>query len=120
MVSANTLYLIKDVSRLSGYSIHTLKFYLKRGLIHEVGRSPQTRFRYFDDATVARLAQIRTFRKQRKRLSEIQQLLCPSPERPSPASSQSSQEEGSPLSGRTSNYTEASIPHPASRIPHPS
>ena len=72
--SAN-VYLIKDLSRLSGHSVHTLKFYLKLGLIHEAGRSPQTRFRYFDDGTVARLVQIRALRKERKALAEIAKLL---------------------------------------------
>ena len=72
--SAN-LYLMKDLSRISGHSIYTLKFYLKRGLIQEVGRSPETRFRYFDDTTVERLAQIRAWRKQRKSLQDIQGLL---------------------------------------------
>ena len=70
------LYLMKDLSRLSGHSIHTLKFYLKRGLIQEVGRSPETRFRYFDDTTVERLSRIRAWRKQDKSLEEIQQLLA--------------------------------------------
>jgi len=65
------LYLMKDLSRLSGHSIHTLKFYLKQGLIQEVGRSPETRFRYFDDTTVERLARIRVLRKQNKSLEEI-------------------------------------------------
>ena len=69
------LYLIKDLSRLSGHSIHTLKFYLKRGLISETGRSPETRFRYFNDTTLARLAQIRTYRRQHKSLNDIQHLL---------------------------------------------
>ena len=69
------LYLMKDLSRISGHSIYTLKFYLKRGLIQEVGRSPETRFRYFDDTTVERLARIRALRKQRKSLSEIQRLM---------------------------------------------
>ena len=69
------LYLMKDLSRLSGHSIHTLKFYLKLGLIQEVGRSPETRFRYFDDTTVDRLARIRALRKQRKSLHQIQTLL---------------------------------------------
>jgi len=70
-----TLYLIKDVSRLSGYSIYTLKFYLKRGLIAETGRSPQTRFRYFDDTTLAELSKIRAWRKAGKTLAQIQLLL---------------------------------------------
>lgn len=69
------LYLMKDLSRISGHSIYTLKFYLKRGLIQEVGRSPETRFRYFDDTTVERLARIRALRKQRKSLKEIKVLL---------------------------------------------
>jgi len=69
------LYMLKDIARISGHSIYTIKFYLKRGLIKEVGRSPQTRFRYFDDSTVSRLNQIRGLRKQHKSLAEIQQLL---------------------------------------------
>ena len=77
MNQPSNIYLIKDLSRLSGHSIHTLKFYLKRGLITESGRSPQTRFRYFDDSTLAQLAQIRAWRKQKKSLAEIQRLLSP-------------------------------------------
>ena len=69
------LYLMKDLSRISGHSIYTLKFYLKRGLIQEVGRSPETRFRYFDETTVEQFARIRALRKQRKSLSEIQRLI---------------------------------------------
>ena len=75
MQSIGNIYLLKDLSRLSGHSTHTLKFYLKRGLITEAGRTPQTRFRYFNDATVARLSAIRALRKQQKSLSEITQLL---------------------------------------------
>jgi DNA-binding transcriptional MerR regulator len=69
------IYLIKDLSRLSGHSVYTLKFYLKLGLIAETGRSPETRFRYFDDSTLERLARIRALRKQRKSLAEIHGLL---------------------------------------------
>ena len=74
MIITNQLYMIKDVAYLSGHSIYTLKFYLKLGLIQEVGRSPETRFRYFDDSTLERLARIRSLRKQGKSLSEIKQL----------------------------------------------
>ena len=70
------VYLLKDVARLSGHSIHTVKFYLKRGLIQAAGRSPETRFRYFDDATLAILSTIRALRKQRKSLTEISRLLA--------------------------------------------
>jgi len=75
MDNTNQLYMLKDVARLSGQSIYTIKFYLKLGLIHEVGRSPETRFRYFDDSTVERLARIRALRKAGKRLAEILHLL---------------------------------------------
>ena len=71
----DNIYLIKDLARLSGHSVYTLKFYLKSGLIQESGRSPQTRFRYFDDSTVAQLSKIRAWRKERKSLAEIHQLL---------------------------------------------
>ena len=66
---------MKDLSRISGHSIYTLKFYLKLGLIQEVGRSPETRFRYFDDTTVEQLAHIRALRKQQKSLEEIGKIL---------------------------------------------
>ena len=69
------LYLIKDLSRLNGHSIYTIKFYLKLGLIKETGRSPETRFRYFDDTTLEQLSTIRALRKQKKSLTEIQHLL---------------------------------------------
>ena len=75
MVQSHNIYMLKDIARLSGHSIHTVKFYLKRGLLKEVGRSPATRFRYFDDTTLARLAQVRAWRKQRKSLADIKQLL---------------------------------------------
>jgi DNA-binding transcriptional MerR regulator len=75
MSAQERLYLLKDVSRLSGHSVYTLKFYLKLGLIQEAGRSPQTRYRYFDDDTVARLAAIRSLRKQQTPLAQIARLL---------------------------------------------
>ena len=75
MMQATQLYMLKDIARLSGHSIHTIKFYLKGELIREVGRSPETRFRYFDDATLKRLAQIRAWRRQHKSLADIKRLL---------------------------------------------
>ena len=71
----DNIYLIKDLSRLSGHSVYTIKFYLRLGLIKEAGRSPQTRFRYFNDSTVAQLSQIRTWRKERKSLAEISTII---------------------------------------------
>lgn len=75
MAEATKLFLLKDLARLSGNSIHTVKFYLKLGLIREQGRSPETRYRYFDESTVAQLAQIRAWRKEDKSLADIQALL---------------------------------------------
>ena len=69
------IYLLKDLARKTGYSIHTLKYYLNLGLIQETGRSPETRFRYFDDQTVAMLARIRALRRQHQSLAEIEQRL---------------------------------------------
>ena len=73
------VYLVKDLARLSGYSVLTIKFYLKVGLIMEAGRSPQTRFRYFDERAVAALAQIRQWRREHRSLADIRRLLA-SPE----------------------------------------
>jgi len=67
----NQIYLIKDLARTTGYSVHTLKYYLKIGLIKEVSRSPETRFRYFDDSTVQILKRIRTMRRAEKSIKEI-------------------------------------------------
>ncbi len=71
MPSMSNVYLIKDLARLSGYSIHTLKFYLKIGLIKEISRSPETRFRYFNDSNIDELRKIRTLRKNGRSLKQI-------------------------------------------------
>jgi len=67
----HNIYLIKDLARLSGYSIHTIKYYLKIGLIKEVSSSPETRYRYFDDSTIELLKKIRSLRKEDKSIREI-------------------------------------------------
>jgi len=65
------VYLIKDLARLSGFSIYTLKYYIKEGLFQEASRSPETGFRYFDDSTVEVLKKIRSCRKEGKSIKEI-------------------------------------------------
>ncbi len=67
--------MLKDVAQISGQSVYTIKYYLKIGLIKEVGRSPETNFRYFDNSTLRRLAKIRKLRKQNKPIREIQVIL---------------------------------------------
>ena len=69
------IYLLKDLSKLSGYSTHALKYYLRLGLIKEIGRSPETNFRYFDDTSNERLKKIRFLQKQNMTLKEIQNQL---------------------------------------------
>ncbi len=71
-MAISNIYLIKDLARLSGFSIHTIKFYLKIGLIKEVSRSPETHYRYFDDSSIELLKKIRAFRKDKKSIKEIQ------------------------------------------------
>jgi len=70
-----SVYLIKDVARLSGLSVYTVKYYLTLGLITETGRSPATNFRYFNDTTVERLGRIRKMRKEKISLRKIKELL---------------------------------------------
>lgn len=65
------IYLIKDLARRSGYSTHTLKYYLRLGLFEEIGRSPETNFRYFDDSTLKKLEKIKNLRAQNFSLNEI-------------------------------------------------
>jgi DNA-binding transcriptional MerR regulator len=68
---SDKLYLIKDLSYKSGYSIHTIKYYLKIGLLKEKARSPETGFRFFDDQNLDSLAQIRLLRKQGRSIKQI-------------------------------------------------
>ena len=69
------IYLMKDVARISGQSIHTVKYYLKLGIIREIGRSPDTSFRFFDDSTVEALSKIRELRLKKIPLKEIKNIL---------------------------------------------
>lgn len=66
------IYLLKDLAKVSGFSTHTLKFYLRLGLFKEIGRSPETNFRYFDDSCYETLKEIRRLQKQNLTLKEIQ------------------------------------------------
>ena len=69
------IYLLKDLAKLSGFSIYTIKYYLKIGLIQEVGRSPETNFRYFDWHTLAQLKKIRQLRREQKSIKAIKTIL---------------------------------------------
>ncbi len=65
------IYHLKDLAKKSGHSTHTLKFYLRLGLLKEIGRSPETKFRYFNDASFQRLKKIRKLQKRNLSLKEI-------------------------------------------------
>ena len=69
------IYLLKDLASRTGLSIYTIKYYLKRGLVKEVGRSPDTNFRYFDDYTVKALLKIRELRRKKYPLADIKKRL---------------------------------------------
>lgn len=74
-MTKKSFYLVKDLARSSGLSIHTVKYYLKIGLLWETGRSPETNFRYFDEGTVARLQRICMLRREGRTIREIQTLV---------------------------------------------
>jgi len=69
------IYLVKDLARLSGLSVYTVKHYLAFGLIKEIGRTPETKFRYFDDSTLEKLEKVKNFRKQRISLNKIREIM---------------------------------------------
>jgi len=70
-----SIYLIKDLAKVSGRSTYTLKFYLRLGILKEIGRSPETNFRYFDDSSYKRLKEIRELQGRKMSLKEIYQKL---------------------------------------------
>lgn len=70
------IYLLKDVAGISGQSIHTIKYYLKLGLIKEIGRSPDTNFRFFDNSTIEALNKIHGLRLKKISLKEIKDIMA--------------------------------------------
>lgn len=69
------IYLLKDLAKMSGYSTHTIKFYLRMGLLKEIGRSPSTNYRYFDDSSYLQLKEIREMQKRNLSLKQIKDQL---------------------------------------------
>lgn len=69
------IYLIKDLSRLSGVSVYTIKYYLKLGLIKEIARSQETNFRYFDDSTLEALNKVIALRREKISLGKIKDII---------------------------------------------
>jgi DNA-binding transcriptional MerR regulator len=71
------IYLLKDLAQATGYSTYTLKYYLQLGLFKEIGRSPLTNFRYFDDDTAESLKGIRKMQNSGLTLKEIKAKVNP-------------------------------------------
>ena len=69
------IYLIKDLAKVSGCSVYTLKYYLRLGLLKEIGRSPETNFRYFDESSFRRIKNIRAMQRENMTLKEIYEKL---------------------------------------------
>jgi DNA-binding transcriptional MerR regulator len=74
-MSLKTIYLIKDLARATGHSVYTVEHYLQEGILKELGRSPHTNYRYFDERAVNRLRRIRSLRKRGRSLNEIRLVL---------------------------------------------
>jgi DNA-binding transcriptional MerR regulator len=74
LLAMKNIYLLKDLARISGLSTHTVKFYLRIGLLKEFGRSPETNFRYFDDGCIKTIKKIKLLQGQDKTLNEIKAL----------------------------------------------
>ncbi|MCX5681331.1 MAG: MerR family transcriptional regulator [Candidatus Omnitrophica bacterium] len=71
------IYLLKDLAQGTGYSTHTLKYYMQLGLFEETGRSPLTNFRYFDNGTIEKLKEIRRLQGDGLSLKEIKEKINP-------------------------------------------
>ncbi|RKY83288.1 hypothetical protein DRQ09_10265 [candidate division KSB1 bacterium] len=65
------IYLIGDLARKTGLSIDTLNYYLRIGLIKEIGRSERNNYRYFNDDTVEQLNRIIDLRLKKVPIKEI-------------------------------------------------
>ena len=65
------IYMIGDLARHTKFSIDTLNYYLRIGLIEEVGRSERNQYRYFDDSTIKQLLKIQELRLQKVPIKEI-------------------------------------------------
>lgn len=74
-MALRNIYLIKDLAQQTGYSVYTIKYYAKLGLIKEAGRSFGTNFRYFDDTTIKTLKLIRGLRRDNRSIKEIKTIL---------------------------------------------
>jgi len=74
-MKASEFYLIKDLSFLTDLSVYTIRYYIKLGLIKEVGRTPATNFKYFDNSTLEALKKIIKLKEHNFSLDKIAHIL---------------------------------------------
>ncbi len=65
---------IKDLAIETGVSYHTVYYYIRKGLINEVGIMGEDQ-RVFDEACLRKLGRIVSLRAEGKRIGKIQELL---------------------------------------------
>lgn len=65
------IYMIGDLARHTKYPIDTLNYYLRIGLIKEVGRSERSNYRYFDDSSIEQIKRIQELRMQKVPVKEL-------------------------------------------------
>ncbi|MFC1554496.1 MerR family transcriptional regulator [candidate division KSB1 bacterium] len=65
------IYMIGDLARHTKFSLDTLNYYLRIGLIEEIGRSERNNYRYFDESTVKELNKIEKLRLDKVPIKEI-------------------------------------------------
>ncbi len=68
---ATNIYLIGDLARITGLSIDTLNYYIRIGLLDEIGRSARNNYRFFDDSSVEFLEKIKKLRLERISIKEL-------------------------------------------------
>ncbi len=66
-------YLIGDLASKTGLPIDTLNYYLRIGLIQEIGRSERSGYRYFNEDSVIELKKIIELRLKHIPIKEIKQ-----------------------------------------------
>ena len=69
------IYMIGDLARLTGVSLHTINYYLRIGLLREKSRSQHNGYRYFDADSVRRLNLIKRWRLEHLPIRQIRQRL---------------------------------------------
>lgn len=74
-MTGKEFYLIKDLSFLTDLSVYTIRYYIKLGLIKEVGRTPATNFKYFDSSSLKILKKIIELKEKNFSLDKIAHIL---------------------------------------------